>query len=103
MRLIATAYPPVPCVATLSFDNSQGIAVGPSLAVSLSPGQSTSLDLPSAALNLRLGQHTVVQPLVTLQPVIGAAAVVAPACAVASDVFDPLSGRTWTYQTANVQ
>jgi hypothetical protein len=103
MRIIASAYPPNTCVATLSFANSQGVAIGPSLPVSLSPGQSTPLDLTSAALNLKFGQQMVVQPLVALQPVGSAAAVVSPACAVSSDVFDTIVGRTWTYQFANVQ
>lgn len=103
MRLIATAYPPVPCVATLSFANSEGVAIGPSMQVNLSPGQSQLLELTSASLNLSFGKRMLVQPLVTLQNVIAAAAVVPPACTVASDVFDPIAGRTWTYQTASVQ
>jgi hypothetical protein len=103
MRLVATAYPPDPCVATLSFANSEGVAIGPSMQVNLSPGQSQSLELTSASLNLSFGKRVLVQPLVTLQPVIAAAAVVAPACTVASDVFDPIAGRTWTYQTASVK
>jgi hypothetical protein len=103
MRLVAAAFPPVPCVGTLSFANSEGVAIGPSMQVNLSPGQSQSLELTSASLNLSFGKRVMVQPLVTLQPVIGAAAVVSPACTVASDVFDPIAGRTWTYQTASVQ
>jgi hypothetical protein len=103
MRLVVSAIPPDPCVATLSFANSQGAAIGPNVAVNLSPGQSTTLDLTSAALNLKFGQQMVVQPLVTLQTVISAAAAVSPACAVTSDVFDTILGRTWTYQFANVQ
>jgi hypothetical protein len=103
MRLTATAFPPDPCDATLSFANSEGAAIGPSVTVNLSPGQSQSLDLPSAALNLTPGHQAVIQPMVALQPVISIAAVAAPACMVSSDVFDTLLGRTWTYQTANLQ
>jgi hypothetical protein len=104
MRLTATAFPTDPCNATLSFANSQGVAIGPSLTVNLSPGQSSQpLDLNSAALNLSLGQSAVVQPQVALQQPIGVAAVAGSACTVASDVFDPFAGRTWTYQIANVQ
>lgn len=109
MRLTATAwppnpiYPPEPCNATLSFVNSEGVAIGPSVSVNLSPGQSQSLDLKSAALNVTLGHPMLVQPVVTLQPVIGAAVAAGPACMVSSDVFDTIAGRTWTYQTANVQ
>jgi hypothetical protein len=104
MRLTATAFPVDPCNATLSFANSQGVAIGPSLTVNLSPGRSSQpLDLNSAALNLSFGQSVVVQPMVALQQPIGAAAVAGSACMVASDVFDPFAGRTWTYQIANVQ
>ena len=103
MRLTATAFPPNPCDATLSFANNQGVAVGPSLTVTLSPGQSQSVDLTSAMLNVALGKSVEVQPMVALQQPIGAAAVAGSACMVASDVFDPALGRTWTYQIANVQ
>jgi len=103
MRLTATAYPPVPCDATLTFVNSEGVAIGPSVTVSLAPGQSQALDLKSATLGLTLGHRTIVQPVVALQPVISAAAVVSPACMVSSDVFDTITGRTWTYQMASVQ
>jgi hypothetical protein len=103
MRLTATAYPTDPCNATLSFANAQGVAVGPSLTVNLPPGQSQSLDLTSAMLNVPLGKSVLVQPMVAVQIPIGAAAVGGPACMVSSDVFDVIANRTWTYQVANVQ
>ncbi len=103
MRLTATAYPPDPCDATLSFVNAQGVPVGPSLTVNLSPGQSQSLDLTSAMLNVPLGKSVLVQPIVALQVPINAAVVASPACMVSSDVFDVITNRTWTYQVANVQ
>jgi hypothetical protein len=103
MRLTATAFPPNPCYAALSFANNQGVAVGPSMAVTLSPGQSQSIELTSAMLNAPLGKSVEVQPMVALQQPISAAAVLGSACMVASDVFDPVLGRTWTYQIANVQ
>jgi hypothetical protein len=59
--------------------------------------------LNSAALNLSFGQSAVVQPLVALQAPIGTAVIASPACMVASDVFEPITGRTSTYQIANVQ
>jgi len=40
MRLIATAYPPTPCVTALGFADANGNAIGPSLNVNLNPGQS---------------------------------------------------------------
>jgi hypothetical protein len=103
MRLTATAFPPNPCNAALSFANSQGVAIGPALTVTLSPGQSKSLDLTSAMLNVGFGKSVEVQPMVALQQPISAAAVLGSACMVASDVFDPVLGRTWTYQIAAVQ
>jgi len=103
MRLTATAYPPDPCDATLSFANAQGVPVGPSLNVNLSPGQSQSLDLSSAMLNVPLGKSVLVRPMVALQAPISAAAVGSAACMVSSDVFDVITNRTWTYQVANVQ
>jgi len=59
--------------------------------------------LTAASLNLTPGHQAVIQPMVALQPVIGIAAPVSPACMVSSDVFDTLLGRTWTYQIANLQ
>jgi hypothetical protein len=103
MRLTARAFPVDPCSAILSFANSQGVAIGPSLTVNLSPGQSQSLDLTSAMLNVGFGKSAVVQPMVALQQPISAAVVAGNACMVASDVFDPVAGRTWTYQIANLQ
>lgn len=103
MRLTAAAFPTDPCDATLSFANSEGTAVGPSLTVNLSPGQSHSLDLTSAALKLTPGHSIVIQPIVALQPIIGTTVVSPPACMLSTDVFDVVLGRTWTYQTANVQ
>lgn len=104
MRLTATTAIPIdPCIATLSFANAQGVPVGPSLTVNLSPGQSQSLDLTSAMLNVPLGKSFLVQPMVALQVPIGAAPVGSPACMVSSDVFDVITNRTWTYQVANVQ
>jgi hypothetical protein len=103
MRLTATAIPTDPCNATLSFANAQGVVVGPSLTVNLTPGQSQSLDLTSAMLNVPLGKSVLVQPNVALQVPISAAGLASPACIVSSDVFDVIANRTWTYQVANVQ
>jgi hypothetical protein len=67
MRLTATAYQPNTCNATLSFADAQGNAIGPNLTVDLAPGQSQSLDLTSAMLNLPDRASVVVQPTVALQ------------------------------------
>ena len=104
MRVTATAYPPDPCSATLSFANALGSAIGPALTVNLAPGHSQSLDLTGAMLNLGAGSSAVVQPMVALQaPVSSAVVPGGPACMIASDVFDQTTGRTWTYQSANVR
>jgi hypothetical protein len=95
MRLIATAFPPVPCAGTLTFADSKGNPIGPSLQVNLSPGQSALLDLNGSVLGLQPGQRIEVQPRVTVQ---------APgsSCGASADVFDQATGRTWTYQSADV-
>jgi hypothetical protein len=65
VRLNIVAFPPDPCVAQLSFVNSQGVQVGNTLNVQLAPGQAASLDLPGTTLVTKLGQRTEVQPVVT--------------------------------------
>jgi len=108
MRLIATAHPPNPCIATLSFADGKGAPIGPSLSVDLKPGESKVLDLDSAALNLPVGQRIEVQPRVTLQGPVSASpgeertrheGAVGPACAAVADVFDKTTGRTSTIKT----
>jgi hypothetical protein len=64
-RLNVVAFPPEPCIAQLSFVNSQGAQVGNTLNVQLSPGQATSLDLPGSTLVTGLGQRAEVQPVVS--------------------------------------
>jgi hypothetical protein len=112
MRLIATAHPPIPCIATLSFADGKGAPIGPSLSVDLKPGESKVLDLDSTALNLPVGQRIEVQPRVTLQGPVNASPgeegtrherAVGPACAAVADVFDKTTGRTSTYQNAQIQ
>ena len=112
MRLIAIAHPPNPCIATLSFADRKGEPIGPSLSVDLKAGESKALDLDSAALNLPRGKRIDVQPRVTLQSPVGASpgeertrheGAVGPACAAVADVFDKTTGRTSTYQNAQIQ
>ncbi len=104
MQLTASAFPVDPCTATLSFANSQGVAIGGTLTVNLSPGQSSQpLDLNSQSLNLGAGQSMVVQPIVVLQTPIGTSVQPSPVCLVTSDVFDQATGITATFQIANFQ
>ena len=95
MRVIASAYPPDPCSATLSFNDRNGNPVGPSLTVNLSPGLSQSLNLDANVLGLQNGQRTEVQPIVILQTPPNAPSV---ACAVSSEVINKGNGQTGTYQ-----
>ncbi len=58
-----TVAPGVPVEATLGFANAQGVSVGPTSTVSLTPGQTASLDLDASTL-IASGQ-TEVRPVVT--------------------------------------
>jgi hypothetical protein len=102
MRLNVVAFSPTPCMATLSFADKHGKSLGTSQQVNVSPGTGTYLDLTADALSLQLGQRLDVQPIVTVTTPIGAAAI-SSACQASVEVFDRLSGRTMTYQTAAVQ
>ena len=99
MRLNVVAFPPDPCNGQLSFTDKNGAVLGPSLQVNLAPGTATSLDLNADALGLKVGQHVEVQPVVSVAPSISAGPPIATACQASVEVFDHLTGRTWTYQT----
>ena len=86
-------------VATLSFANGAGNLIGTSLNVSLNPGQSAPLDLNSSVLGLQRGQRIEVQPKITLQVPVNSGS---SACGATSEVFDQATGRTWTYQIADI-
>ena len=102
MRLNVSAYSTNnPCLAILSFADSNGDPVGPSMPVNLNPGMSTSLDLNSGTLGLAIGQVTNVQPIVTLTPPVTAGPPDQSVCAASSEVFDRLTGRTHTYQAGS--
>jgi hypothetical protein len=98
MRLNVVAFPPDPCIGQLSFADKNGAALGPSLPVNLAPGTATSLDLNADGLGLTLDQHTEVQPVVSVAPSISSGPPIATACQASVEVFDHLTGRTWTYQ-----
>jgi len=97
------AYPPNPCVASLTFADRNGNAVGPATTVSLNPGQSASLDLNSSDVITNLGtssfalfgQRTEVRPVITLLPTPAG-----NACQASVEVFDTFTGRTWSYAVA---
>src|SRR5580704_3449994 len=60
-RLTVTAHPPDSCTAQIGFLDNGGKPVGPSSHVSLQPGQTTTLDLPSSAVVKEAGQRVVIQ------------------------------------------
>jgi hypothetical protein len=97
MRLNVVAFPPDPCIGQLSFADKNGAPVGSSMPVNLNPGMVTSLDLNADTLGLKLGQHIEVQPVVSAAP--SASVPIASTCQGSVEVFDHLTGRTWTYQT----
>jgi hypothetical protein len=63
-RVTVTAHPPDSCAAQIGFLDNGGRPIGPSSHVSLQPGQSATLDLPSNAVVKEAGQRMVIQPQV---------------------------------------
>ena len=99
MRLNVVAFPPDPCIGVLSFADKNGVGLGASMPVNLTPGTATSLDLNAEALGLKVGEHMEVQPVVSATPSISAGPPISSACQGSVEVFDHLTGRTWTYQS----
>jgi hypothetical protein len=99
MRLNVVAIPPDPCIGQLSFVDKSGAPLGPTMAVNLIPGAANSLDLNADALGLKVAQHIEVQPMVSLTPSISAGPPITSSCQGSVEVFDHLTGRTWTFQT----
>lgn len=100
MRITVLASNTDPCNATLSFANNNGVALGPSEPVSVSPGTGTSLDLNANTLGLTFGRRIEVLPVVT--PTAAASPGGAPVnsvCQVTVEVFDHLTGRTSSSQS----
>jgi hypothetical protein len=83
------------CVATLSFMDSTGTAVGRNVQLNLLPGQTTLLDLPGSLVATRLGQRAEIQPLVT--PIPGTVA----DCIAGAEVFDNLTTWDRVYRPPN--
>jgi hypothetical protein len=74
VRLTVTARPPDSCAAQIGFLGSGGKPIGPNSHVSLQPGQSTTLDLPSAAVVKEAGQRVVIQARIVADQGIAASA-----------------------------
>jgi hypothetical protein len=101
IRISSTAPSFAPCSAILSFSDKNGVPLGASLPVNLSPSAGTWLDLNSNALGLTFGRRIEVQPLVTPMATVSGVAVNS-VCQVTVEVFDHLTGRTWTSQSTSV-
>jgi hypothetical protein len=99
MRLNVFSVDSTPCVATLGFLDSNGTPIGPTMPVTLSGGQSASLDLNSASLGIPSGApgRIELQPQVTLGSANGSSV----ACPASVEVFDNSTGRTRTYQSGS--
>jgi hypothetical protein len=89
---VTAAYPPNPCYARLGFQNSMGIAVGPSQSVILTAGQTAS-----RAIN---GQTVPPAPIkepgnrVELLPTVTPTSTAPSSCIATAEVIDNGSGRT---------
>jgi hypothetical protein len=101
MRMDVLASGVDPCVAQVQFNDANGNPLIPASSANLTPGTGTIVDLNSEALGLRLGQNIEVQPVVT--PTAPAAAVAQNSvCNASVEVFDHLTGRTWSHQSTFV-
>jgi hypothetical protein len=74
VRLTVTARPPDSCSAQIGFLDNGGKPIGPGSHVSLQPGQSAMLDLPSSAVVKEAGQRVVIEPRVVPDQGIAASA-----------------------------
>jgi hypothetical protein len=82
VRLNVVAFPPDPCIGTISWGDKNGTPIGTSLAVQLSPGDATHLDLPGGGA---LGQRAEVRSVVTVN---------GGACIASVEVYSKTNGET---------
>jgi len=100
-RLNVVAYPPNPCIGTLSFANSSGGPVGKPLDVDLAPGQAAFTDLPGSELVSMLGQRAEIQPMMTLSTGGLVNPVTGNTCVASTEVYITLTGETAVYFPPN--
>jgi len=93
VRLNVVAYPPTPCIGQIGFADKNGNQIGTPMAVDLSPGQATFLDLPGNTLVNGLGQRAEVNPVVTVTSSPAAVS----ACVASAEVYDNGIGITAVY------
>jgi hypothetical protein len=97
MRVDVVASGPDQCVAQVGFNDKNGNPLNPPRVVNLSSGTGTSVDLNANTLGLRLGQRIEVQPVLTVTAP-PAAVAMNSVCNASAEVFDHLTGRTWSHQ-----
>lgn len=101
MRFDIVALPFDSCTAQVSFNDGNGVALIPAVPVNLTPGTGTTVDLTSEAVSVRLGQNIEVQPVLT--PTAPLAAVAQNSVCIGSvEVFDQVTGRSWSHQNTMV-
>jgi hypothetical protein len=88
VRLNVVAFPPDPCVGTLSFTDVEGHSLRAPSPVSLTAGQSTFVDLPGTAVPSDSGHGEV---MAEFAPPVGAAP---GTCVPSVEVYDQLTGTT---------
>ncbi|HYL39537.1 MAG TPA: hypothetical protein VEV17_26705 [Bryobacteraceae bacterium] len=94
VRLNVVAFPPTPCIGTISFVDANGNQIGNSKAVQLAAGQgATFLDLPGNAVVSALGQRVEVRPVVALTG--------GSACIASAEVYGNVTGATHVYYPPN--
>ena len=82
VRLNVVAFPPVPCIGMISWSDLNGTQIGTSLAVQLSAGQGTHLDLPGGGA---LGPRAEVRPVVVVN---------GGACIASAEVYNNVTKTT---------
>ena len=90
-RLNVVAYPPNPCIGSISFADSNGNAIGKPLSVNLSAGQATFLELPGTEVVSKFGQRA------EIQPVVNAAAGTPGNCIASTEIYTTLTGENAVY------
>jgi hypothetical protein len=101
MRLNVAATRVGSCIGQLGFSDLNGSPLGPTLAVNLSQGTGTSLDLTASSLGLTT--HPIeVQPIVSIAASPTGGPQTTSVCQTSVEVFDRLTGRTQSYQSTLV-
>jgi hypothetical protein len=89
LQINLVGFPPDPCEAQMSFEDSNGNPIGTAKTVVLQAGEAASLNIDGAALANSFGQRVELLPLIVVNPN------AAPgACRATVEVYDDLLGAT---------